>query len=79
MPTISSPAPDTTAPRVIDDDGDYEYYWSRGDVDVPIPRWLAEIVDVPGIVRLEIFLIGVCTGLIVAALALLIAFWVALG
>jgi hypothetical protein len=64
---------------VIDDDGDYEYFWSRGDVDVPIPRWLAEIVDVPGIVRLEIFLIGVCTGLVVAAVALLIAFWVALG
>jgi len=79
MPSISSPAPLADAPRVIDDDGDYEYFWTRGDVDVPIPRWLAEIVDVPGIVRLEIFLIGVCTGLVVAAVALLIAFWVALG
>lgn len=79
MPSISPPAPYTTAPRVIDDDADYEYFWSRGGVDVPIPRWLAEIVDVPGIVRLEIFLIGVCTGLVVAAVALLIAFWVALG
>jgi hypothetical protein len=79
MPSISSPAPYTTTSPVIDDDGDYEYFWSHGGIDVPIPRWLAEIVDVPGIVRLEIFLIGVCTGLVVAAVALLIAFWVAMG
>jgi hypothetical protein len=79
MPTISPPVPYTPTSRVVDDDDDYEYFWSRGGVDFRIPRWLAEIVDVPVIVRLEIFLIGVCTGLVVAAIALIVAFWVALG
>ena len=66
--------PTKPPPRVIDDDGDYEYYWTGAGVDIPIPRWLAEILDVPLVVRWELFLIGVCTGLILAALAVLIAF-----
>jgi hypothetical protein len=61
--------------RVIDDDDDYEYYWSAGGLDVRIPRWLAEILDVPLLVRWELLLIGVCAGLILAALAVLIAFY----
>ncbi len=60
---------------VVDDDGDYQYYWSGGGLEIPIPRWLAEIVDVPLIVRLEIFLFGVCAGLVIAALAVVIAFY----
>jgi len=79
MPTISPPVPYTDASRVVDDDDDYTYFWSCGGLDVPIPRWLAEIVDVPLILRLEIFLVGFCTGLVVAAVTLLIAFFVALG
>jgi len=79
MPTISPPVPYTDAPRVVDDEEDYEYFWSLGGADFRIPRWLAEIVDVPLILRLEIFLIGVCTGLVLAAIVLLIAFYVALG
>jgi len=86
MSTISPPAPYTpppavpyTPPHVVDDDGDYEYYWSRGGVDIRIPRWIAEIIDVPLMVRLEIFLVGVCMGLIIAALALIIGFYTALG
>ena len=62
-------------PRVIDDDDDYEYFWSGGGLEIRIPRWLAEIVDVPLIVRIEIFMIGVCSGLVVAALAVVIAFY----
>ena len=34
-----------------------------------MPRWLGEIVEVPLVVRLELVLFGVCTGLILAALA----------
>ena len=60
---------------VIDDDGDYEYYWSVGGADFRIPQWLAEILDVPLIVRWEIFLVGFCSGLVVAAAAVLIAFF----
>ena len=61
--------------RVFDDDEDYEYFWSAGGVDFRIPRWLGEILDVPLLVRWELFLFGVCTGLILAALAVLIAFY----
>lgn len=62
--------------RVIDDDDeDYEYFWSAGGVEFRIPRWLGEILDVPLLVRWELFLFGVCTGLILAALAVLIAFY----
>lgn len=57
------------------DDGDYEYYWSVGGADFRIPRALAEILDVPFVVRLEIFLVGVCSGLLLAALAVLIAYF----
>lgn len=67
--------PPGQATRHIDDDSDYSYYWSFGDVDVPIPRWLAEILDVPLIVRWELFLFGFCAGLIAAAVAVLIAFF----
>lgn len=73
---VTSDSPRRSGPpsHVIDDDEDYEYYWSTGGVDFRIPRWLAEIVDVPLVVRWELFLIGVCFGLILAALAVLIAF-----
>ncbi len=72
---LNSPQPPSRgSPRAYDDDGDYEYYWSLAGIDIPIPHWLAEIVDVPLIVRCEIFLIGVCCGLVIAALAVLIAF-----
>lgn len=66
--------PDVRA-RVIDDDDDYDYFWSAGGIDFRIPRWLGEILDVPLLVRWEIFLFGVCVGLILAALAVLIAFY----
>lgn len=65
----------TASSRVIDDDDDYEYFWSAGGVDFRIPRWLAEILDVPLLVRWELFLFGLCAGLILAALAVLIAFY----
>ncbi len=71
MPSI----PSQSAPRVIDDDDDYEYFWSGGGLEFRIPRWLAEIVDVPLIVRMEIFMIGVCSGLILAAIVVAIAFF----
>lgn len=70
-----SAAPPQPAPRVVDDNDDYEYFWSSGGVDFRIPRWLAEIVEVPLMVRIEIFMVGVCTGLIVAAIAVAIAFY----
>jgi hypothetical protein len=79
MPTISPPVPYADASRVVDDDDDYAYFWTLAGLDVPIPRWLAEIVDVPLMLRLEIFLAGFCAGLLVAAVTLLIAFVVALG
>lgn len=61
--------------RVFDDDEDYEYYWSAGGVEFRIPRWLGEILDVPLLVRWELFLFGVCAGLILGSLAVLIAFY----
>ena len=67
--------PSEPTPRVIDDDDDYEYFWSGGGLEIRIPRWLAEIVDVPLIVRIEIFMIGVCSGLLIAALAVVVAFY----
>lgn len=79
MPAISPPDPYAPARRVAADEGDYDYFWSRGGVDIPIPRWLAEIVEVPLMVRLEIFLAGICTGLVVAAVAALVGFYVAWG
>ena len=66
--------PPSRPPRAYDDDGEYEFFWSIAGLDIPIPRWLAEIMDVPLIVRWEIFLIGVCTGLVIAAVTVLIAF-----
>lgn len=63
-------APPQAPPRVYDDDDDYQYYW----FDIPIPRWLGEIVEIPLLVRFEIFFAGVCTGLIIAALAVLIGY-----
>ena len=62
-----------TTPWVADDDDDYDYYWTGGGIEFPIPRWLAEIIDVPAIVRWEIFMIGFVVGLIVAAFVVLIA------
>jgi hypothetical protein len=73
-----SPREPMSSSHVIDDGEDYEYYWSAAGVDFRIPRWLAEIIDVPLVVRWELFLIGVCTGLILAALAVLIAFYTAM-
>jgi hypothetical protein len=65
---------------VVDEyDDDYAYFWSRGDLEIPIPRWLAEIMDVPFGVRMEILCIGICTGLILAAVTLLAGFLVAVG
>lgn len=62
-------------PRVVDDDDDFDYYWSGGGLDIPIPRWLAEILDVPLMVRWELFLVGFCAGLIVAAITVVISFY----
>lgn len=62
--------------RLVDDD--YEYFWSAGGVEFRIPRWLGEIIEVPLVVRLEVFLFGVCTGLILAALSVLVAFYSAI-
>jgi len=73
---VNSPIPkDPPPPRVIEDEDDYQYYWSTGGVDIPVPRWLAEILDVPLMVRIEIFLVGVCVGLILAAIAVIISFY----
>lgn len=73
---LETPVRSDPPPRVIDDDDDYEYFWSsNAGTEIPIPRWLAEILDVPMIVRVEIFLVGVCTGLIIAAVAVLVAFF----
>ncbi len=71
MPTVSSPA--QYSPHV-DDDDDYSYVWSAGALEIPIPRWLAEIMEVNVWVRLELLLIGFCMGLIVAVVAVLIGF-----
>ena len=60
---------------MFDDDDDVEYYWTTAGVEFRIPRWLGEILDVPLVVRCELVLFGVCTGLILAALAVLIAFY----
>ncbi|HEV2059889.1 MAG TPA: hypothetical protein VGR11_11070 [Solirubrobacteraceae bacterium] len=62
-----------TPQRLVDDD--YEYFWSAGGVEFRIPRWLGEIIEVPLLVRLEVFLFGVCTGLILAALSVVVAFY----
>ncbi|HUR85874.1 MAG TPA: hypothetical protein VMY78_11050 [Solirubrobacteraceae bacterium] len=69
MPTVSSPAP--YSPH---DDEDFSYVWSAGSLEIPIPRWLAEIMEVYVWVRLELLLIGFCAGLIVAMVAVLIGF-----
>lgn len=69
-----APQPPRGASRAYDDDGDYDYFWSVAGLDIPVPRWLAEILDVPLVVRWEIFLVGVCTGLVVAAITVLVAF-----
>ena len=67
--------PHYPGPRVADDDRDYQYYWSVGGADVPVPNWLAEMLEVPLVVRWELFLIGLCTGLVIAAFVFLIAFF----
>jgi len=80
MPTISAPTAHSPSAGVFDEhDGDYEYFWTRGELEIPIPRWLAEIVDVPLGVRLEIFAGGICAGLLLAAVALTIGFYLAMG
>jgi hypothetical protein len=56
-----------------DDDDDFDYVWGPGDMR--IPRWLGEILDVPFVVRLELILMGVCIGLVVAAVAVLVGFY----
>lgn len=71
--TPGLPDSPTRPPRL--DDDDYEYFWSAAGAEFRIPRWLGEIIEVPLVVRLEIFLFGVCTGLILAALAVLIGFY----
>ena len=63
-----------TAPQPLVDD-EYEYFWSAGGVEFRIPRWLGEIIEVPLVVRVEVFLFGVCTGLILAALAVVVGFY----
>ena len=70
MPTVSSPSPYTPQR----DDDDYDYVWSAGALEVPVPRWLAEIIEVNIWVRLELLLIGFCLGLIVAMVAVVIGF-----
>lgn len=72
---VNSPLPSDPPRRVYEDEEDYQYYWSPGGMDIPVPRWLAEILDVPLIVRIEIFLVGVCVGLILAAIAVIISFY----
>gem|GEM_PF-4213399 len=79
MSAIPPPVPYTPATRVVDDDVDYEYFWSRGGLDIPIPQWIAEIVDVPWMVRLEIFLGGICIGLVLAVIGLIVGFAIAMG
>lgn len=74
MQGIPGPQDSPSAPAGLADD-DYEYFWSAGGAEFRIPRWLGEIIEVPLVVRLEVFLFGVCTGLILAALAVLIAFY----
>lgn len=74
----ATPSPGPYAP-VVHDDGDYEYFWTRGEHDIRVPRWMAEILDVPLMVRLELFLGGVCVGLVLAATTLLVAFYLAVG
>lgn len=61
------------------DDGDYDYVCTIGGIDVPVPHWLAEIIDVPRIVLVEIFLIGLCSGLVIAASTLLLAIYFTVG
>lgn len=73
-----APVPTQPASRVIDDEEDYEYFWSTGGLDFRIPRWLAEILDVPLIVRVEIFMVGVCSGLLLGALAVVIGLYSAM-
>ncbi|MDQ3722138.1 MAG: hypothetical protein M3376_03515 [Actinomycetota bacterium] len=75
MSTIASPVPHA---QQVDDD-DYEYVWSAGGLDLPLPRWLADIVDVQPMVRLEIFLFGLCAGLVIALITLFAAFYFAAG
>jgi hypothetical protein len=79
MSTVSSPIADIQREPIVIDDGAYDYFFTLGSVDVPIPQWLAEIVDVPLIVRFELFLFGFCSGLIIAATTLLLAIYVTVG
>ena len=72
---LPSGDPPPGSPRAFDDEGDYEYYWTLGGRDIVIPRWLAEILEVPLIVRWEIFLVGVCSGLVLAAVVVIVSFF----
>ncbi len=79
MSTVSPPIPYAPSPSTVADDDDYDYFCTVGGLDVPIPHWLAEILEVPAMVRVEIFLFGLCTGLILAAVAVLLAVYFAVG
>jgi len=79
MSTVSPPIPYAPSPSTVADDDDYDYFWTVGGIDVPIPRWWAEIIDVQPMVRVEIFLFGLCSGLFIAAAAVLLAFYFAVG
>lgn len=70
--------PSGSHPRVFDEDADYEYFWSPGGLDIRIPRWIAEIMDVPFLVRLEILLGGVIIGLVLACAGMLVGFYLAM-
>jgi hypothetical protein len=57
-----------------DDDVDYQYFWTRGDVDVPIPLWIAEILELRRGLAVELFLAGLFVGIVVVGLAVLVGF-----
>ncbi|HVF80142.1 MAG TPA: hypothetical protein VNA28_17750 [Solirubrobacteraceae bacterium] len=77
MATVSPPFGRTaTTQQVIDDPGDDDWVWSCAGIDIPVPHWLAEILAVQPMVRLEILLIGICCGLIIGATALFLAIYI---
>jgi hypothetical protein len=54
-------------PNVDPYDEDFDYYWG----DVRLPLWIALIWQVPWRQRLDIFVIGLLVGLIIAGIAVL--------
>ena len=78
MSTFSPPVTHARPPEAAEAD-DYSYVWSRGGLEIPVPNWLADIAEVPLTVRLELFLVGVCVGVILAAIATLFGFYLAMG